>query len=870
MSTPAKYDIFICYSRKNKNWLPKLRDILNSLKGHSYFIDESDIEITQEFDPRIEAAISSTKVAICLASRHFFQSNYITNHELPRIATKLAEKTIKVITIRIIGSENALKESVLGKYQYFNSDDYLDDPDDLEKYRDKLRLAIKEAIIAIEEAQKPPPPPPIPVSNLPAKPKWFVGYAEEKAQLKQHILAGQGLISITGAPRTGRRTLVKQVAHELLDNGELPGGTVWIDCQKIDDERALITAVSDVYLKSRAPDDPSRCQQILEDEFTKKRCLIVLANTENPRADFFERWAKKIPSPSVVIDITASFARPEGAPNIHLKGLDDPNAEDLFIKVASEALRTQKPFSTHAQLGRVRDICRETRNNPLLIEVYANKCGQGFVLDDILALARSNRDTDTLTIWKSQLEPLFSGLKAEHRAAFLTLCRLPDGVSSELVREITGLTTEILGPAIKKEFLWDLGYNRYLIDPSVRTFAETRLTRPTSEVDAEVAAAFARVATTQAARIEQALMNDREVLEETVDWFRTEWENLKFCVGTAERSGDNTTVCQLTDSFLQFMIRRGRYDDCLALYRKALALRGHDDAGRARTLNDMAVCLQFKREFVEARTRIQESITLRQALIDKTDSPGERSELLFRLAQSWNTCGFINLFGEELGDKRLGEATNAFETAERICGQAAGIAGNDAMRTEIEIERSQTLSNLGHCFTMLGRQAIDGAEKKLHFDKALRAFNDSIAIKRPGDERVGQTHSRRGHLRLEQSIWPLAELEFNTAIAIFENVSNTPELGLALLGRARVLATKPSPDHDGAIKDFKRAEELFEELRDWKNQFLVLLELAKIEKARGDLEASTAYATEAYEVAGKGNLKNEQNEAAHFLEYLYL
>ncbi|MEI6776116.1 MAG: toll/interleukin-1 receptor domain-containing protein [Chloroflexales bacterium] len=869
MSTPVKYDIFICYSRRNKNWLPKLRDILNSLKGYNYFIDESDIETAQEFDSRIEAAISSSEVAICLASPHFFQSNYITNHELPRIATKLAKNTIKVITIRIIGCENALKESVLAKYQYFNSDDYLYDSDDLEEYRDKLRQAIVEAIIAVKEAQKPLPPPPIPVSNLPEKPKWFVGYKEEKEQLKQHILAGQGLISITGDPRTGRRTLAKQAAHELLDNGDLPGGAVWIDCQKINDERALITAVGDVYLKSRAPDDPFRCQQMLDDEFSKKRCLIVLANTEDPRAGFFERWAKKIPSPSVVIDVTAPFSRPEGAPNIHLRGLDDANAEALFTTVASEALRIEKPFSTHAQFGRVREICRETQNNPLLIEVYANKCGQGFLLDDILALARFNHDTDTLTIWKNQLEPLFSGLEAEHRTAFLKLCRLPDGLSRELVQEITGLKAEILGPAIKKQFLWDLGHQRYLIDPSVRTFAETKLARPTSDVDGEVAVAFARVATAQATRIEQSLMSNREILEETVDWFRAEWENLKFCVGVAERIGDKATVCRLADSILQFMIRRGRFEDCLTLYKKALSLRDTDDAGGAKTLNDMAVCLQFKGEFVEAHTRIQESIKLQQELIAKADSPGERTELLFRLAQSWNTCGAINLLGDELGDKRLVDATKAFEAAERICGEAAGIADNDAMRTEIEIERSQTLSNLGYCFTMLGQRAIDRPEKKLHFEKALKAFNDSSAINRPGDERVGQTHSRRGQLRLEQLIWPLAERDFSTAITIFENVSNTFELGLALLGRARVLANKPSPDHDGAIKDFKRAEELFEELRDRKNQFHVLMELAKIEKVRGDSTAATAYATEASEVADKGNLKNKQKEVENFFQDLY-
>jgi hypothetical protein len=109
------------------------------------------------------------------------------------------------------------------------------------------------------------------------------------------------------------------------------------------------------------------------------------------------------------------------------------------------------------------------------------------------------------------------------------------------------------------------------------------------------------------------------------------------------------------------MIRRGKYEDCLMLYEKTLSLRDKDDPGRARTLNDMAVCLQFKGEFAKALTRIQESIKLRQELLDKIDSPDERCEQMFRLAQSWNTCGAINLFGEELGDNRLDNAANAFK-----------------------------------------------------------------------------------------------------------------------------------------------------------------------------------------------------------------
>jgi tetratricopeptide (TPR) repeat protein len=884
MTTDSTINIFISYSHRDEQYL-RTDSLMGFLKGleqdNIEFWTDLQIKPGELWDQVIKNHIQTCDIALVLVSQGFLDSDYCQNVEIEYFLAG-TEHLFPVI----------LSPCDWRRHEWLASRQFLPGGDKTieEHYRDegdrkRLFLTIREQLLKRAQLIRRPGPDPelkpkpkplrpdIKVTNLPPKPQWFMGYKAEKNKLKQHILTGKSLISITGAPRTGRRTLAMQVAHELLENGDLPGGAIWIDCQKIDDERALISAVSEVYLKSRVPDDLSRCQQILEDEFSKKQYLIVLKNTENPRADFFERWAKKVPPPSVVIDVTASFASPEGVPKIHLKGLDDKNAEDLFIAVASEARGQEKPFSKHAEFDRIGKICRETQNNPLLIELYAKKC-DSLCLADILSVAHSERDADTLTIWKNQLEPLFSGLEEEHRVAFLKLCRLPNGVSRELVWEITGIKPLVLGPAIKKQFLWTLGFGRYEIDPSVRTFAETKLARPTIKVDGEVAAAFARVATAKAALIEQSLVIDRHSLDEAVEWFRAEWENLKYCVGVAECFGDKDTVCQIIDSILQFMIRRGKYEDCLTLYDKALSLRDKEDPGRAKTLNDMAVCLQFKGKFTEARNRIQESIKLKQDLIKKADDPVERCQLMFRLAQSWNTYGAINnLFGEELGDNRFDDAAlddsiNAFKNAEQICAQALEIVANDSMRVDIEIERSQTLSNLGRVFTIYGHQCIYPEDKKLHFEEALKAFNNSIAIERPGDEREGQTYSRRGQLWLEKNKLPLAEMDFNEAIKIFDSASNTFELGLALLGRGRVFAKKDSPDIGNAINDFERAEELFAELHKWENQFRSLMESAMIQKKCGNLPKAIVYTTKAYGIADKAKLENEREEADRFLDHL--
>lgn len=851
--------IFVCYSSENLAWVEEIVSWCDGLEVE-WLQDRKIIQIGDNFREVLDAAMKNALASICLISPDFFESDYVSNVEIPELLKKKNSVNDFLIIPIIVARYDGFHSCILRDLQTLNPpDQHLEKKGvDLNFYKKKLRKIIED-IKPIDGDSTSTLSVPIPVSTLPAKPRWFVGYEAEKERLINHILNSLGLIAITGDPRTGRRTLAKQVAHELLDNGNLTGGAIWIDCQKIQDERSLIYAISEVYLKSRAPADVSHCQLILEDEFSKKRCLLVLENTENPRADFFERWARKIPSPSVVIDVTALFAIPEDAPYIHLKGLDDNNAEDLFIKVTSETLRTENPFSRYAEIENVKKICRETRNNPLLIGLYAKKCGQGLLLEDILTLAHSNRNTDTLSIWKSQLEPLFSGLEEDYRGAFLQLCRMPGGVSRELVREITGIESIVLGPAIKKQFLWDLGYGRYVIDPSVRMFAETKLTRPTVEIDREVALAFARVATSKATLIEQSLVKDRQTLDEAVEWFRAEWENLKYCVSVAERIGDKETVCRLADSILQFMIRRGKYDDCLTLYKNALSLRNDNNPGRSKTLNDMAVCYQFKGRFLEARKCIMESIQLKQDLITNADDHVERCLLMYRLAQSWNTYGAINnLFGEELGGSRLddtdlSDSANAFENAKQLCEQALEIAVSDSMRDDIEIERSQTLSNLGRCFTICGHQAIEPEEKKIFFRKALNALEESISIERPGDEREGQTYSRLGQLRFEQKVLPIAEMYFNKAIRIFQLASNTFELGIAHLGRGRVLAKKASPDIDGAKNDFKRAEELFAELHNRKNQFRALMELAQIGIAHVNSPEAEFYAMRAYDIADNTN-----------------
>jgi TIR domain len=89
--------IFVCYSREDKDWLDRLKKRLGGGIYAKAFEMWSDQEIAAgaNWKREIYAAIASSRIALLLVSRHFLNSNFIINDELPSIlrrheANKLA------------------------------------------------------------------------------------------------------------------------------------------------------------------------------------------------------------------------------------------------------------------------------------------------------------------------------------------------------------------------------------------------------------------------------------------------------------------------------------------------------------------------------------------------------------------------------------------------------------------------------------------------------------------------------------------------------------------------------------------------------------------------------------------------------------
>ncbi|MBZ0297499.1 MAG: toll/interleukin-1 receptor domain-containing protein [Anaerolineae bacterium] len=79
--------VFISYSHRDQEWCDTLMDYLSPLRKHHVvkaWVDR-DIKVGSEWFDEIYKALHQTKVAVILASKSFFDSSFIQEHELPYI-----------------------------------------------------------------------------------------------------------------------------------------------------------------------------------------------------------------------------------------------------------------------------------------------------------------------------------------------------------------------------------------------------------------------------------------------------------------------------------------------------------------------------------------------------------------------------------------------------------------------------------------------------------------------------------------------------------------------------------------------------------------------------------------------------------------
>ena len=94
-------DIFISYSHQDEKWKDALQKQLRVLQLHADFTvwDVRQIDIGDNWLPRIEEAIAAAKVAILLISSDFLISEFVCRQEIPRFLQRRAADGLRVVPL---------------------------------------------------------------------------------------------------------------------------------------------------------------------------------------------------------------------------------------------------------------------------------------------------------------------------------------------------------------------------------------------------------------------------------------------------------------------------------------------------------------------------------------------------------------------------------------------------------------------------------------------------------------------------------------------------------------------------------------------------------------------------------------------------
>ncbi len=882
--------VFISYQSDSLECAQRLRDLLvpdaQAAPFRVRIMNNEGIPHSKEWDHEIKEVIESAFVAICILTRKYFESPYIREQEIPPMVRRYDSdggKSLPLLLLFENDCEKEFKDSPLSRFQAITTPrEYYWKEKDRKAIEIALAQDVKDAYWNWLCSDAAPPP-----WEISSPPENFLGRDKERKELESYIREG-GFVVVNGSPRSGRRALARFVARDLRAGGVFRGG-VEVDCSSIENHDDLVRKVAAAVLRGQEQIDPATCARILKEHFARRRLLVVLdatGNKDKNKDDVIVQWARQMPVKSCAVYLP--FNQMAELRRVHVPpSLDVPNAIELFRWHASVA-NGNNDYRDPQSMNLISQITSQLHFYPLLIELFAKKCGERMLLVHILDDAKQSAHKAFEDVWGEQLRIRFAQLADDYRQAFLRLSRLPAAISDEVARCVTKTCTVELGKAVGQQLLWAPGpYDRYYIDGYVRDFAKAQFggQNEISEADKLAAAGFACAAKEQAGLIDRGRREGQEIAEAAFDWFELEWPNVIWCWKVARKS-DVETLCRLSDSLIQFMLSRGHLDDCWLIYkdvekrRRVLSQSGtrDDRLAHSQTLNDMAVCQQYRSDFVEADLNISDCIAIRDkeltALPDGADIACER----FRLAQSHNTHGAIKeLHAWSLVPNRdrtmsphdrqritrlLHEATTAYEEAHRNCVEASeACAPESDIEREIEIELSQTLSNLGQSnarlFWVLSTDPwIESdpqlvAERMNRRDKAEGAFRNSLKIRRLTDWRRWQTLSRQAWLYGIDGNWPRAKALYREAL---QGIGKNPfEKGLALRGFGEALVHIPPHDYVSGLQYYAEARDTFGTVY-LRERYEVSMEMVRTERERGDEDRARELADEAQAFAAHHNL----------------
>ncbi|HLL51973.1 MAG TPA: toll/interleukin-1 receptor domain-containing protein [Myxococcaceae bacterium] len=116
VTAPARSELFISYSHKDKKWLNRLQTYLKpAIQNRALKVwSDADIDPGDDWKQEIEDALARAKVAVLLVSADYLASDFILNTELPMLAAA-AQNGLKILWVLVTAC--AYDETEIPKFQ---------------------------------------------------------------------------------------------------------------------------------------------------------------------------------------------------------------------------------------------------------------------------------------------------------------------------------------------------------------------------------------------------------------------------------------------------------------------------------------------------------------------------------------------------------------------------------------------------------------------------------------------------------------------------------------------------------------------------------------------------------------------------------
>lgn len=149
--TSGRHQVFISYSHKDKEWFDKLQLMLAPVEAfHGIKVwDDQEIMPGTYWHTAIKNALSQTKVAICLVSRNFLDSSYITTNDLNYFMDEARKQKVRIFPIAI--SRLAAHENPLREIHFVNNPDEPFEELDSERQREVLATMVEQLIDIMDD-----------------------------------------------------------------------------------------------------------------------------------------------------------------------------------------------------------------------------------------------------------------------------------------------------------------------------------------------------------------------------------------------------------------------------------------------------------------------------------------------------------------------------------------------------------------------------------------------------------------------------------------------------------------------------------------------------------------------------------------------